>query len=53
MARPAHVDSSGRLQELRSKSQEFTFRGPAQVSVICKQMLSVIDRIETLRREEP
>jgi hypothetical protein len=44
-----------RLQELRSKSQEYLrFRGArAQVSVICKQMLSVIDRIETLRREEP
>jgi hypothetical protein len=44
-----------RLEELRSKSQEYLrFRGArAQVSVICKQMLSVIDRIEKLRREEP
>jgi hypothetical protein len=44
-----------RLQELRSKSQKYLrFRGArSQVSVICKQMLSVIDRIETLRREEP
>jgi hypothetical protein len=44
-----------RLEELRSKSQEYLrFRGArAHVSVICKQMLSVIDLIETLRREEP
>jgi len=44
-----------RLEELRSKSEEYLRfrRARAQVSVICKQMLSVIDRIETLRREEP
>ena len=44
-----------RLEELRSKSQEYLrFRGArAHVSVICKQMLSAIDCIETLRREEP
>lgn len=44
-----------RLEELRRKSQEYLRfrRARAQVSVICKQMLSVIDRIETLRREEP
>ena len=44
-----------RLEELRSKSEEYLRfrRARAQVSVICKQMLSVIDRIETLRREDP
>ena len=44
-----------RLEELRSKSEEYLRfrRARAQVSVICKQMLSVIDRIEVLRREEP
>ena len=44
-----------RLEELRSKSEEYLRfrRARAQVSVICKQMLNVIDRIETLRREEP
>ena len=44
-----------RLEELRSKSEEYLRfrRARAQVSIICKQMLSVIDRIETLRREEP
>ncbi len=44
-----------RLEELRRKSEEYLRfrRARAQVSVICKQMLSVIDRIETLRREEP
>lgn len=44
-----------RLEELHSKSEEYLRfrRARAQVSVICKQMLSVIDRIETLRREEP
>jgi len=44
-----------RLQELRRKSEEYLRfrRARAQVTVICKQMLSVIDRIETLRREEP
>ena len=44
-----------RLEELRSKSEEYLRfrRARAQVSVICKQMLSVIDRIEMLRREEP
>jgi len=43
-----------RLQELRHKSEEHLRfrRARAQVTVICKQMLSVIDRIETLRREE-
>ena len=44
-----------RLQELRRKSEEYLRfrRARAQVTVTCKQMLSVIDRIETLRREEP
>ena len=44
-----------RLEELRRKSEEYLRfrRARAQVSVICKRMLSVIDRIETLRREEP
>jgi hypothetical protein len=43
-----------RLEELRRKSEEYLRfrRARAQVSVICKRMLSVIDRIETLRREE-
>ena len=43
------------LEERRSKSEEYLRfrRARAQVSVICKQMLNVIDRIETLRREEP
>jgi len=44
-----------RLQELRRKSEEYLRfrRARAQVTVTCKQILSVIDRIETLRREEP
>lgn len=44
-----------RLQELRRKSEEYLRfrRARAQITVTCKQMLSVIDRIETLRREEP
>jgi hypothetical protein len=43
-----------RLAELRRKSQEYLRfrRARAQVTVIHKQMLEVIDRIETLRREE-
>jgi len=44
-----------RLEELRRKSEEYLRfrRARAQVSVMGKQMLSVVDRIETLRREEP
>ena len=44
-----------RLAELRRKTGEYARfrRARAQVSVICRQILSVIDRIETLRREEP
>ncbi len=44
-----------RLAELRRKTGEYARfrRARAQISVICKQMLGVIDRIETLRREEP
>lgn len=43
-----------RLAELRRKSEEYLRfrRARAQVTVIHKQMLEVIDRIETLRREE-
>jgi len=42
------------LAELRRKSEEYLRfrRARAQLSVIHKQMLEVIDRIETLRREE-
>lgn len=45
----------GRLAQLRRKTEEYArFRqARARVAVISKQMLSVIDRIETLRREEP
>jgi len=44
-----------RVEEIRRKSQEYLRlrRARTQVTQICKQMLSVIDRIETLRREEP
>ena len=44
-----------KLAELRRKSEEYLrFRqARAQVTVIHKQMLDVIDRIETLRREYP
>jgi len=44
-----------RLEELRRKSEEYlrVRRTRAQVSVIYKQMLTVIDRIEKLRLEEP
>ena len=44
-----------RLAELRRKTEEYARfrRARAQVSVVCRQILSVIDRIETLRREEP
>jgi hypothetical protein len=43
-----------KLAELRRKSEEYLRfrRARAQVTVIHKQMLEVIDRIETLRREE-
>lgn len=46
---------SQRLEELRRKSGEYQRfrRARAQVGIIGKQMLSVIDRIETMRREEP
>jgi hypothetical protein len=43
-----------KLEELRRKSKEYLQfrRDRAQVSVICKRMMSVIDRIEALRRED-
>jgi hypothetical protein len=43
-----------KLAELRRKSEEYIHfrRARAQVTVIHKQMLEVIDRIESLRREE-
>lgn len=44
-----------RLLELREKSKEYLrVRGArARVSVICKEMLAMMDRMEKLRREEP
>lgn len=44
-----------KVTELSRKSEEYLRfrRARAQVTVIHKQMLDVIDRIETLRREEP
>lgn len=44
-----------RLEELRGKSEEYlrVRRARARVSVIYKQMLTVIDRIEKLRLEAP
>ncbi|MBI5193353.1 MAG: hypothetical protein HZA08_07945 [Nitrospirae bacterium] len=46
---------AGRLTELRKKSEEYlrVRSARAQVSVISKQMLSVMDHIEKLRMEEP
>ena len=43
-----------KLEELHRKSEEYLrfHRARAQVTVIYKQMLSVIDHIEMLRREE-
>jgi len=44
-----------KLAKVRRKSEEYARfrRGRAQISVINKQMLEVIDHIEALRREEP
>ena len=44
-----------RLADLEMKSKEYLQhrRARAQVTVICKKILGVIDRIEKLRREEP
>ena len=44
-----------RLAGLRRKSEEYlrVRRARARVSVLCKQILAVMDRIEKLRREEP
>jgi len=46
---------SGRLAELRRKSEEYlrVRRARAHVSVLYKQILAVMDRIEKLRIEEP
>jgi len=46
---------SGRLAELRRKSEEYlrVRRARAHVSVLYKQILDVMDRIEKLRTEEP
>ncbi len=43
------------LAELRRKSQAYLRfrRSRAEVSVLCKKMLRVIDRIQALRLEEP
>ena len=45
----------GRLTELRSKSEEYlrVRSARAQVSVISRQMLAVMDHIEKLRMEGP
>jgi hypothetical protein len=47
--------STERLAEISHKSEEYLRfrRARAQVTIINKQMLDVIDRIESLRREEP
>ncbi len=44
-----------RLAELRRKTEEYARfrRARSQVAAIGQQMMSVIDRIGTLRREEP
>lgn len=44
-----------RLAELRGKSEEYlrVRRARAGVSVLCKQILAVMDHIEKLRMEEP
>jgi hypothetical protein len=44
-----------RLAELREKSEEYLRfrRARAQVSVLCKKILAIMDRIEKLRREAP
>ncbi len=47
--------SPERLAELRAKSEEYLLfrKARADVTVLYKQMLTVIDRIEKLRMEEP
>lgn len=47
--------SSERIADLRRKSEEYlrVRRARAQVTVLCKQILAVMDRIEKLRTEEP
>lgn len=44
-----------RVAELREKSSEYLRlrQARAQVTLICKKILAVLDRIEKLRREEP
>jgi hypothetical protein len=44
-----------RLEELRRKSERYLrFRtARAQVTVLCRQILALLDRIEKLRREKP
>lgn len=44
-----------RLLELQEKSEEYlrVRRARARVAAICRQMLSVMDRMEKLRMEEP
>ena len=44
-----------RLADLQTKSEEYLRfrRARAQVTEICKKVLSTMDRIEKLRREEP
>lgn len=46
---------TGRLTELRKKSEEYlrVRNARARVSVISKQMLTVMDHMEKLRMEEP
>ena len=46
---------SERLSELQAKSAEYLEfrRARARVTPICKKILSVMDRMEKLRREEP
>ncbi len=45
----------GRVAELRQKSEEYLRfrRARAQVSVLHKKILAVLDQIQELRREEP
>jgi len=45
----------GRLGELQEKSEEYLRfrRGRARVTEICREILAVLDQMESLRREEP
>jgi hypothetical protein len=44
-----------RLGELQEKSEEYLRfrRGRARVTEICREILAVLDQMESLRREEP